>query len=115
MENLKLIIGGDFAPRKSNENLIKTGNFIEKLDKKFKEYWNNADYRILNLECVLCEEEDKKIKKSGSYVGCSQENINGIKSLNPDLICLGNNHILDYGKYGLEKTMELLEKNKQVL
>ena len=49
-------------------------------------------------------------KSTGGFVH-SIDTINGIKSLNPSLILLANNHILDHGEDGLKSTVDTLSKN----
>ena len=108
---MKIIIGGDLVPTKSNELLFQQKDFLEKLDSKFVHIWNNTDFRIFNLECPLGENLSP-IFKSGPNLLASSKTIEGICSLNPSLICLANNHILDYGYSGLKNTTNLLlEKN----
>ena len=111
MKTLKLMIGGDFAPTQSNEESIKNKEFIQELDEKFKIKWLEADLRIFNLECVLCDEKERIIKKNGSSVRADKETIHGIASLKPNVVCLANNHSLDYGEKGLNTTIDLLNKN----
>lgn len=108
METLELIIGGDFVPTKSNEDIMKNENFIQNLDENFRKPWLKADFRIFNLECALCGDKKTLLKKNGPHVIGNQETIKGIKSLNPSLICLANNHILDGGINGLNTTINLL-------
>lgn len=110
METLKLIIGGDFVPTKSNENIMKNESFIQKLDEKFIMLWERVDFRIINLECALCEEDKLFIKKNGPHVIGNKNAIKGIKALNPSIVCLANNHIFDGGIEGLKTTMNLLNQ-----
>lgn len=107
---MKVIIGGDVVPTLSNIGLFKRSDFINNLDDKFIEVWNNADFRLFNLECPLGENLTP-IKKSGPNLIAPSNCIKGIKSLQPNLICLSNNHILDYGLGGLKNTRELLNEN----
>ena len=65
---------------------------------------------IFNLECVLGNSSLKKLVKNGPNLICESDAINGIKALNPSLVLLANNHILDYGTKGLDNTINLLEK-----
>ena len=110
---MKIIIAGDIVPTKENLNLFTQQNFIEEFDQDFKKRWIDADYRIFNLESPLGSSEKlKQIKKSGPNLLSDVACINGIKSLKPDLVCLANNHILDYGEAGIKSTIDLLEKNK---
>ena len=109
---MKVLIGGDVVPTETNIERFSSSNFIDKFDSEFKNIWQNADYRLFNLECPLGNINTfKPIKKSGPNLIADANCINGIKSLNPNLICLANNHILDYGKEGLDFTQKLLDEN----
>ncbi len=106
-----VVIGGDLVPTNNNIELFEK-NLENELDINFKKEWYNADYRIFNLECVLGKKEKlKPILKAGPNLIADENAIEGIKSLNPNLVLLSNNHILDYGQEGLENTMNLLSKN----
>lgn len=108
---MKIIIGGDVVPTENNRELFESEDFINKLDLKFKELWNKADYRVFNLECPLGNNNYIKQVKAGPNLIASEKCINGIKSLKPDLVCLANNHILDYLQEGLETVEHLLSQN----
>lgn len=107
---MKILIAGDLVPTENNEKKFKRKDFINCFDKKFSSVWNKADFRIFNLECPLCD-NNTAISKNGALLKANPETINGIKSLNPSLILLSNNHILDYGKEGLDSTIQVLKNN----
>ncbi|GAH39429.1 unnamed protein product, partial [marine sediment metagenome] len=71
----------------------------------------SADYRIFNLEVPLTDTE-KPIRKDGPNLIAPILTINGIKLLNPTILGLANNHILDQDEQGLCQTMEQLSKHK---
>ncbi|MBR5227164.1 MAG: CapA family protein [Clostridia bacterium] len=106
---MKIIIAGDLVPTKSNEELFKDKDFFKKLDTEFQNIWNSADYRIFNLECPLGVNLTA-IDKNGAKLLATSSTIEGIKSLNPNLVLLANNHILDYDIEGLDSTINLLNK-----
>lgn len=109
---MKIIIGGDVAPAYNNFELFKDKTFFDKLDPLFKEKWLAADYRIFNLETPLGDQDKlSPIDKSGPNLLAPSDCIKGIKSLQPSLICLANNHTLDYGKEGLENTISIIENH----
>lgn len=110
---MRVLIGGDVVPTKSNLQYFGRKDFFSELDSNFKERWKMADVKLFNLECPIGKvEELNPIKKSGPNLIVPEMCINGLKSLNPDLICLANNHILDYGDDGLKNTLNLLKNNK---
>ena len=107
---MKIIIGADLVPTESNKEKFKQEKFIDFFENQLKEKWLNSDFRIFNLECPLGENL-KPISKSGPNLIADSQTIKGIKSLNPSIILLSNNHILDYGQEGLNNTINLLSQN----
>lgn len=105
-----IVIGSDLAPTQSNIELFRKDDVIELLGEELYELWNSADFRILNLEVPLTDQKDP-ISKCGLNLIAPKSSINGIKALNPSLLTLANNHILDQGRQGLSSTDELLSKN----
>lgn len=106
---MKLIIAGDLVPGETNEELFSKGNVEELLGEDLKKVWNAAEWRIFNLEAPLTD-SITPIEKCGPNLRASMATITGIKKLNPSLITLANNHILDQGVQGLSSTELLLKK-----
>ncbi len=110
---MKVLIGGDVVPTESNFKYFFSNDFFRELDPNFQERWENVDIKLFNLECPIGKREElNPIKKSGPNLIAPEMCINGLKSLNPNLICLANNHILDYGVEGLNNTLNLLKDNR---
>lgn len=103
---MKVLIGGDFVVTEA----YKSKNLI---DSSIINLFHNSDYRILNLECPIVQDENKYKKiKTGPYLRSSDETIIPLlKQMDIDLVTLANNHIMDYGAIGLENTIECLESN----
>jgi len=106
---ISIIIGGDLCPTDSNINLFSTSDLEKLIGKKLIETLKEADIRIFNLETPITDKK-KPIKKCGPNLIAPVSTIKGIKDLNPTLLCLANNHILDQGEEGLFSTIEVLEK-----
>lgn len=102
-----MIIGGDLAPTKSNISYFNEGNLSGILDENLLSLLNSVNYRIFNLEAPLTDIETP-INKTGPNLIAPTSTIKGIKFLNPSILSLANNHILDQGGQGLINTMELL-------
>jgi len=100
---MELIIGGDLVPTHSNIDLFSNANIGELLGDELLSLWNAADMRIFNLEVPLTDKENP-IAKCGPNLIASTSTVKGIKALNPSLITLANNHILDQGLQGLKST-----------
>src|SRR5674476_1562423 len=111
MNPVTIIIGGDIAPTKSNYSVFAEGNMKALIDNKLLSLLYSVDYRIFNLEVPLTDIE-KPIKKDGPNLIAPIKTLNGIKLLNPTVLGLANNHILDQDEQGLYQTMEQLAKNK---
>jgi len=106
---MNILIAADLVPTKSNENLFFEGNITELLGKDLEKIWNDASFRIFNLETPICSKK-APIKKVGPNLIANPNNINGIKNLNPSVVCLANNHIMDQGIQGVESTINLLNE-----
>ena len=107
---MEIVIASDLALTKVNSNIFQSDDIIKKIDKNFKQEWFEADFRILNLETVLGERKDlEPIEKAGPNIISDSKCIYGIKKLEPDLVLLSNNHILDFGEKGLNNTIKELE------
>lgn len=106
---MKIIIAGDLVPTNSNIGIFEKGDVNALLGEELLSIWNSSDLRLLNLEVPLTDIESP-ISKSGPNLIAPLNTIKGIKALNPSLITLANNHILDQGIQGLKSTMETLKK-----
>jgi len=107
---MQLLIAGDLVPTKSNIDLFNKADTNSLLGEKLRSLWGSVDMRILNLEVPLTDEETP-ITKCGPNLIAPTSTVNGIKALNPSLITLANNHILDQGEQGLKSTQDMLNKN----
>lgn len=106
---MKLIIGGDLVPTKINDDIFSNGNIEELVGIEVHNICRDADISIFNLEVPLFDKEEP-IAKCGPNLLAPTSTINGIKQLNPSLLTLANNHILDHGKNGLDSTIEILNQ-----
>ncbi|MEC1760391.1 CapA family protein [Schinkia azotoformans] len=106
---MRLIIGGDLVPTHSNIELFSNGEVNTLLGKELLSLWKSTDIRILNLEVPLTDKEDP-IPKSGPNLIAPTSTVKGIKALDPSLLSLANNHILDQGVQGLKSTERVLSE-----
>ena len=107
---MKIIIGADLVPTKSNYSYFSNGNIESIIDDGIIDIINSANYRIFNLEVPLTDTVNN-ISKAGPHLIAPTSTINGIKKLNIDFFTLANNHILDQNVEGLESTMNVLNNN----
>ena len=108
---MRIIIAGDLVPTKQNIDLFYNGNIEELMGSELQSIWENADIRIFNLEVPLVDKE-RPIDKCGPNLIAPTSTVKGIKQLDPSLITLANNHILDQGEEGLKSTQDILNKNE---
>ncbi|MBP7283045.1 MAG: CapA family protein [Leptospiraceae bacterium] len=106
---LKVLVAGDVMFNWGlRETRQKRGEFspVEGLIPLFQE----ADLRMVNLETPVANSQEE-MDDSKSYVfNAKPEDLSLLKKINIDLVFLGNNHSMDYGKKGLEDTMANLKK-----
>ena len=69
---------------------------------------NEADITFINLECALTDEGESHPTKSIVFRSWPQ-NVAGLNYAGVDVACLANNHIHDYGRRGLEETLQVLD------
>lgn len=109
-QRLRVVIGGDTVPTKSNEIYLKNGQ-EDSVFNGVKDVFSSADIAVVNLECPLTT-YDKPIKKSGPCIKADPDSIDGLLNIGINVFSLANNHIMDYGPQGLEETLSLIsDKN----
>ncbi len=71
-------------------------------------FGNAADISIANLESPLTDLGEEHPTKPIVFRG-APENVEGLVHAGIDVITLANNHIMDYGKAGMNQTQDVLE------
>lgn len=107
---MKLIIGSDLVPTEANEKEFIKADINALLGEELSEIWFSRDFRIFNLETPLFDDK-KPITKKGPNLIAPSKTINGINGLDPSLITLANNHILDHDGVGLSNTLNILDQS----
>ncbi|MDW7662644.1 MAG: CapA family protein [Bacillota bacterium] len=107
---MQLLIAGDLVPTNSNQHLFAGNDAKSLLGRELLSLWSSSDVRIFNLEAPLTDKLNP-IAKCGPNLVAPENAIRGINALNPTLITLANNHILDQGTEGLESTQRILREN----
>lgn len=107
---MKILIGADFVPTKSNMEMFQGGQTQELLGEGLKNILESSDFRIFNLEMPLTD-ISIPIDKNGPNLYAPTLAVNGYKAVKVDLFTLANNHILDQGGQGLESTINVLKQN----
>lgn len=83
---------------------------IDCLIEDFLPYIEDADYRIVNLECVVMDGHTKmhSVIKTGPSLKMDEEGLYLFKKAKFTVASLANNHIGDYGEEGIRYTIERL-------
>ena len=108
---MKVLFAADMVPMPSNEALFSQGNMEELLGDGILSEIEGHDFFVFNLETPLCDKLTP-IDKYGINLSARTSTVRAIKRMNPALICLANNHILDQGPEGLSETVNTLQSNK---
>lgn len=106
---MKLLIGADIVPTKSNITEFIHANTTALVDENLLGVLQNADYRIFNLEVPLTDTQ-RPIEKCGPNLIAPAASVNGIKALGADFLTLANNHIMDQDVIGLHNTIHVLKQ-----
>lgn len=107
---MTILFAGDFCPINRTEQLALEGKADSVLGDLLAEL-NNKDLSIVTLECPLTK-TNSPIPKIGPNLRARPEAVQCIKAGRFDIVNLANNHIADYGSFGLNETMSLLQSNK---
>ena len=108
---MRILIGADLVPTKSNADLFSNGEVKELIGPELKNLLDSADYRIFNLETPITDTVSP-ISKCGPCLHAETKTIVGIKQLGTDFLTLANNHIYDQGEEGLLSTIKVLNDTK---
>ena len=106
---IDIFISGDFASQLRVNEVIRKKEF-DKLYNDMLPLIKDADISITNLEAPLIE-EGTPIVKTGPNLKSPINSIEAIKYGGFNMVTLANNHIMDYGKEGLDSTLEICKKN----
>lgn len=107
---MKILIGADFVPTKSNAELFKSGAVQALIGEELLSMLQGAQYRIFNLEVPLTD-TCTPIEKCGPALIASKAAVAGYKAVNVNLLTLANNHIMDQSAQGLHTTVKTLDEN----
>lgn len=72
-----------------------------------REILRSGDLRVMNLECALGG--DSPLVKSGPLLRGTPEHLKCLTASGVEAVTLGNNHICDYRREGLARTLSLLD------
>lgn len=103
---MKVLITGDFAPRARLAKQIEGKQFSEVFPEGIRDIIKSSDFSFVNFESPIVEETYKPIQKCGPNLSCTCEAAEAVKYAGFTGVTMANNHILDFGKEGLRKSVE---------
>ena len=103
---MKILIAGDFAPRARLAKQIEEKRFSEVFPENLRKVIASSDFSFVNFESPIVEDEYKPIPKCGPNLRCTPEAAEAVKYAGFTGVTMANNHILDYGAEGLNKSIE---------
>lgn len=110
MNQVKILIAGDFLPMPCNYELFSNGDTRELFGDKLCSLFASADCRVCNFEGCFTD-SDSPIEKTGPNIKAPVSTISAVKKLGIDYATLGNTHSMDYGKQGYIDTCKTLSDN----
>lgn len=106
--SVKICIGADFVPTKSNKVLFDAGDANQLFGEKLYNLFLQSDLNIFNLEAPITNSECKLEKAGSPNLKIYKEITNVLEKIGPVLLSCANNHILDYGMKGVTDTINEL-------
>jgi poly-gamma-glutamate synthesis protein (capsule biosynthesis protein) len=106
---MKILIAGDFCPRYRVAEKFEHDSYESVLG-DVKGIISEADYSIVNFECPVTKGGEKPIEKCGPNLQSSEKGMEAVKWAGFDCVTLANNHFLDFGKEGVEHTIEACDR-----
>lgn len=104
-----LVATGDIIPARSVNFQVATRNDFTWPYQKTFSILKDADITFINLEAPLVK--NCPVTQVGMIFCGDQRNIEGMKLSGVDIASLANNHAGNYGKEGVEETVNLLSQN----
>lgn len=101
---MKILIAGDYYPRRRIQELLEKNDFSF-LD-EVKQFTTATDYSIVNFEGCVADADDKPIDKCGPNQRCKKNAVEAIKQAGFNCVTLANNHFYDFGDGGVAKTIQ---------
>ena len=109
---MRILIAGDFSQNPPRiEKQIDENNFSEIFSNKLIDIIKSVDYSLVNFERSVTQKDCKPIIKCGPNLSCTTNAVDALRYAGFSAVTMANNHILDFGKEGLNKTIECCKKN----
>jgi Bacterial capsule synthesis protein PGA_cap len=109
LPNWSMVVCGDWAPTKTHVTAIQRSP--EQIYGDLMPILRQSDLSLVNLECVLVD-DGFTIIKDGPPLKAPPDMVKGLQAVPFSVVCLANNHIMDYGEEGLRATLEVLQAHQ---
>ncbi len=103
---MNIVIGGDVV---SGDGAVHNEEGFCALVSSIERLVEKDDLLCVNLEGAISPSTDYRLPKIGPATSNTLEIVNKLNSKRNLMVCLANNHIMDFGKKGLEETCKLLK------
>src|SRR5690242_1402167 len=85
--------------------------------KKVREFLQQADVSLTNLECAIPDQDDPPAFVAGTgwaatYMLGTPRMVDDLKAMGIDGVCAANNHVSDFGDRGILSTIRHLNEGK---
>ncbi len=106
-KEISLFVLGDFYPQENICSRLNDYDVLDSSNEWLTNYTKKSDLSIVNLECPITK-HNKVISKTGPALNGDVCGLEFFKKIGCNLVTTANNHIMDYGKDGLEDTLNYL-------
>lgn len=109
---MKVFIAGDFVPQNRVTTLFKNKQYDD-IFSEIKDVILKTDYSVVNLEApIAVSPQCEKIEKIGPCLSADLNTVEALRYAGIKCVTLANNHIRDYGDWGVSDTIFYCTKNE---
>lgn len=108
-KEIRILFAGDYYPHGRVADLFNRCDY-ESVLKEVRDINHTVDYSVVNFECNIATEDDKRIKKSGPSLCADENSMDALSWAGFNMICLANNHFRDYGDKPVFRTIECAKR-----
>ena len=106
MNDISILIAGDYSPKERLQKVIDNGTYID-LFPGIREIVSSVDYSVVNFETTIPTINSKPIDKIGSHLSAKENAFDVLQFLGFKMLTAANNHFMDYGKSAMENSLKL--------
>lgn len=110
-KGISLFILGDFYPNDNIASRLDNFDVFDSSNDWLTSHTKKSDICVVNLECPITK-YNEVISKTGPALNGGVFGLKFLKKIGCNLVTTANNHIMDYGKNGLEDTLDALNAHE---